>query len=932
MEKKKSLTIRRIIVIVFLAIFALIAFINFRGSYLEYKELGDNFLQTFLTKVKYQYLVMLINFIIIYIVMYLTGRGIKKGLKTFFEQEKKEMPGLPNKSISLVVALIESIFIGMIFTPNIILCISNTSFGETDPIFNLDISFFMFIEPLIKMIAIYFICILVGIILYSFGYYVVVFNKYFDGVDKDTLIKSPIMKTLYRSIRFIAVGLAIYILICSMDVVFDNFLTTDNNIKLAGAGFIDSTIKYWGYNILAVILLIAIFKAINSLKKGNQIKILKDLLIVPIYLVLLFVVMLVFDLIFVNPNQFDKEKIYIESNMSSTKKAYAIDCDSSSIDYTGTVTVEEVEKNESIINNTVIVDKQTILNNLEETQTGTGYYTYKTAKLSSYMVDGAKKLLYVSPREIISNKRTYNSKTYEYTHGYGLIFTAATEVTEDGEIKYIQNDIAGENNVINIKTPQIYYGLETNTTVVVNAKNKKEFDYADDGQEYETDYNGDGGLNLNFLDRLILGIKEKNINLAFSSSVTSDSKVLINRNIIKRAKLALPDVVYDQDPYTVVDDKGDIYWVLDAYTISSSYPYSTYTEIEYDGRRQGINYIRNSIKVIINSYTGEMKYYITDRTDPIAMAYRKVYPELFEDLDSVIPASIQEQFIYPEFLYNVQATMLEEYHNTKADVLYRSDDTWEKATYKNAQTTNKTGNVLEAYYTMIKNSNGDDAIGLIQMYTQKDKQNIKSYLIGTVENGQNKLEMKTLQSDTTILGPTQLDTQISQDETIQSEIDSLTVTGAKVTKNMIIVPIENTLIYIEPIYQTLVNESNLPVLKKVVVASGNKVAIGDNLQEAVKNLISQYATNIDLETTENIDGIIDAIIKANDDLSDSLNSNNWEFMGSDIQKLQELINLLKTQVEEDKENSEESNNTLDQNNLVNNNITVNDILYNETNE
>ena len=314
------------------------------------------------------------------------------------------------------------------------------------------------------------------------------------------------------------------------------------------------------------------------------------------------------------------------------------------------------------------------------------------------------------------------------------------------------------------------------------------------------------------------------------------------------------------------------------------------------------------------------------------MAYRKVYPELFEDLDSVIPASIQEQFIYPEFLYNVQATMLEEYHNTKADVLYRSDDTWEKATYKNAQTTNKTGNVLEAYYTMIKNSNGDDAIGLIQMYTQKDKQNIKSYLIGTVENGQNKLEMKTLQSDTTILGPTQLDTQISQDETIQSEIDSLTVTGAKVTKNMIIVPIENTLIYIEPIYQTLVNESNLPVLKKVVVASGNKVAIGDNLQEAVKNLISQYATNIDLETTENIDGIIDAIIKANDDLSDSLNSNNWEFMGSDIQKLQELINLLKTQVEEDKENSEESNNTLDQNNLVNNNITVNDILYNETNE
>lgn len=916
MEKKKILTLRRILVTVFLIVCAVIAYINFRGSYLEYKELGENYLQTFLTKEKYYYRVLIINFILVYIIMYFSGRKIKKGLKVFFEQENKQVPRLPNKSIAVVTAIIESLIVGQKFTPNIILWISNTSFREVDAVFGLDVSFFMFIEPLLKMAVLYFIAICIGIIIYTFIYYVIVFNKYFDGVDRETLKQNLAMKTLYRNIRLVAIGLCAYIVVCSMDIVFDNFLTTDNGIKLAGAGLVDSTIKYWGYNILGVVLLLSIFRAINSFKKGKQSKILKDLIVVPIYLVALFIVMLMFDLIFVNQNEFDKEKKYIESNISTTKKAYGIDCDSESIDYTGTITDEEVQKNQNIIDNATIVDKQTVLENLNETQASSGYYTYKIAKISSYEVNGMKKLMYVSPREIINNRRTYNSKTYEYTHGYGLIFTSSTESSDDGTIMYIQNDIAGkESNIIKVNEPRIYYGLETNTTVVTNAKDKKEFDYSDEQKDYETSYNGEAGLKMNFLDRLILGIKEKNVNIALSGSVTSESKILINRNIIKRARLALPDVIYDNNPYTVLDENGDIYWVIDAYTVSSSYPYSTYTEIEYNGQKRDINYIRNSIKVIINSYTGEMEYYITDRTDPIAMAYRKVYPELFQDLDSEISKTIQDQFIYPEFLYNVQSTMLEEYHNTKADVLYRSDNTWEKATYKNQSTNNKTKNTLKPYYTMVSNSDGEETIGLIQIYTPKNKQNISSYLIGTVENGQNKLTLKTLHSDTSILGPTQLDTQIAQDETIQSQIDSLSVTGAKVTRNMIIVPVENTLLYVEPIYQTLVNESNIPVLKKVIVASGNKVAIGNNLQEATQSLISKSATKIELNSTDDIEGLIDSIIKANDNLSESLESNNWEIMGTDIQKLQSLINTLKKKNNEEKKNE---NNTVAEENIVSN--------------
>ena len=195
------------------------------------------------------------------------------------------------------------------------------------------------------------------------------------------------------------------------------------------------------------------------------------------------------------------------------------------------------------------------------------------------------------------------------------------------------------------------------------------------------------GLQLGFVDRLILGITKGDINLAFSREMTNDSKILINREVTARAKKALPYLIYDENPYTVITEEGKIVWVVDAYTVSSSYPYSQYTSIEYNNTKQKINYIRNSVKVIIDSYDGTMSYYITDRNDPIAMAYRNIYKDLFMDLDEQIPQDIQEHLIYPKFLYNVQAEVLKAYHNVKPDVLYRADDLWDIAKYNTSKST-----------------------------------------------------------------------------------------------------------------------------------------------------------------------------------------------------------------------------------------------------
>lgn len=889
--------IRTIIVIIFMLILAISMYIITRGSYLEYKELGDKYLSIYKTNIMYQYIIMGINFIIIFLIMYFANRGIRKGLKVFFEEEKKEMPKLMNKSISLVIAIVSSVIVGIVFTPKVILYASNVSFEKTDLIFNLDISFYMFVEPLIKMTLSYIMGIFIFLIVYSIVYYIFVFNRFFDGVDKETLKKSYLIKQILTNIRILSIFYAVYILVGTLDIVFSGFITTNSKLQLTGAGLTDVTIKLWGNIILAIVIVVSIFLATSNIKKENKSGTIKNLLAIPAYMVCMFIVMFGFNVIFVNSNKYDKEKEYIERNIAYTKEAYGINIEDEMIEYSGTITTDEIKNNQNILNNAVIINKKNALEKLNNEQSEKGYYTYQTAGITKFTENNNTKLVYVSPREIASNRRTYNSKTFEYTHGYSAILTSAVSTTEDGDIAYVKNNISDNNY---IKKPQIYYGLKTDSTIVVSNNSSEEYDYTDaKGTEYTSSYEGNSGIELGFFDRLILGIKCQNPNLAFSHKVNKNTKILVNRNIVKRAKLILNNVLFDENPYIAVDSKGEMYWVLDAYTISSNYPYSTYTNVRYNNERKTINYIRNSIKVIINCYDGSMRFYITDDTDPIAMAYRKMYPNVFEELDSKIPEDISENFVYPKFLYDVQSSMIEEYHNIKSEVLYRGDDSWKKASYVATQNNKSVTTTLDSYYTMVKDNN----IGLVQIYSPNNKQNLIAYLVGINESGINKLKTYRLSSDEVILGLTQLDNKIMQDENMKNQIEKLNVTGAKISKNIMVVPVEKTLLYIEQIYQTKINEKEdgNPLLKKVIVSSGNKVAIGNNLKEALENIVSQEATSIDTNTTDDIDGTIQSIIKANKNLTNSMNSKNWEIIGSDIKTLQELIDKLEMQKKKEDE-------------------------------
>lgn len=914
-ENKKQNKGRKTIVTIVLILAAIILYIIERGQYLEIKEIGENYLPIFWQNLRNISITAILNFIIVFTVIYISTSKIKDGLKTFFEDEKKAMPKLPQKSIAFIIATIITIATSGYILQKALPCFYNTQFVATDPVFGLDIGYFVFIWPFLELITMYALVAIIAATVYMAIYYLIVFNVYFDGISRESVKKSNIEKQALSNLKKIIVLFAILILLLTQNIGVQKFIVLSDeqteNYSIFGAGITETTIRLWGYIGLSIIMVLSVFKAIKEFTKGNTKKIIKALLWVPAYLVILAVGMLGFNLIYVNSNELDKERTYIAENIKNTKKAYGIDIEEDVIKDEGTITQSAITANSETISNIPIVNAENVIKDLEGSQTTKGYYKFTRAQIGNYTIDDKQQLVYVTPREIANAKATYNNKTYEYTHGFGAIITSATSTTSSGNINHIQKSFEQTDEVVNVSEPRIYFGLETNSTVVTNSNNKKEFDYPTENalSNTENTYDGPAGLKANFLDRLVLSLREKDVNLVFSGNVKSDSKIITNRNIIQRAKTVMPYLEYDQNPYLVIRNNGELVWVLDAYTTSNNYPYSQRTMLENNGiTKKEINYIRNSVKVIINAYTGEVTFYRTDKTDPIAMVYEKTYPDLFAKEE--IPEDISNHFVYPEYLYSIQAEVLERYHNIQPDVLYRSDDIWDVATHNtSSKMTSTKGTAIKPYYTMLKTSDSNSSrLGLVLPYTPYGKQNIKAYLVGSCdENGNNVLKLYNYTEDSNVLGPMQLDTQLSQDERISKEIDSLNVTGTKISKDIIIVPIDNTLLYVEPIYQQYVNETDsLPVLKKVVVASGTKVAIGDTFTQALTNLVSQYAVNIEVGNSDNIDELVSLIIKANNNLKTSTQSSDWEQIGKDTKKLQTLIDRLEeVKAELDKKEQEE---------------------------
>ena len=926
---KKSNKTRKIIVLFVIVLFAIITGISLRAEYLNYLEIGEEYISVLYQKIKNKYIVIGVAFAITYVYIYVLNKFIIKGLNKFFNEEKKEMPKLPNKSLSLIVGLVSGIIASGALADKLAIFNNAGFFGNTDPIFAIDIGYYIFTLPFIQTLLLFLIGFFIITLAYVALYFVIVLNTHFDGVDGETLKKNTFVKLELFIVVLLAIVFCIYVFISAQNILTGSMVQIGNeeNTSLVGAGKIDITIKVWGYRILSVIIAIAVIRLLIYARKGNFKQGIISVLIVPAYFLVLFIIMIGFQFAYVGRNELDSEKEYIAYNINNTKKAYGIDIEQQNIDNYQSITLEQIENNENVINNIPLITEDVTLTTVAEHQENSVYYDYKNTFLSLYKINGNKELVYITPREILTDKTiSYNNKSLKYTHGYSVVVNSATDTDEAGYSKYILSDFTNQ-EILNIKQPRIYFGLETNSTIKTNTSFGKEYDYPITASKYEENiYDGEAGLNLGFLDRAILGISEKKFRLAFSTDTTNDTKIISNRNIIERAKKILPDILYDENPYLVITEEGKLVWVLDGYTRSCSYPYSQISTIDIKGYKERINYIRNSVKVLIDAYDGTTTFYITDKTDPIIMTYRNMYPDLFKDNE--LPEDIKEHLVYPKFLYNIQSEMINMYHDISEDTLYRADDIWQITTKSNPTNSKMSGVQMEPYYTMLKTiDNNKETLGLVLTYNKFEKQNITSYLVGSVENGKSELSLYKFSSESNVVGITQLNNQIEQDERISKELETINTSGTKLVKDMIIVPINKSLLYVEPVYQVMLNESEIPVLRKVIVASGNTVAIGDTLADAINNLFNDaYAVDLEFVNVDDINALIDSVIKANNNLNESLESNNFEMIGKDVSSLQALINQLETarknELEEEKENNTNTvlENTVKDQNTVNQNV------------
>lgn len=417
-EKVKKIVSRRLIVIFFLIVYALIFLISTRSEYLQYKEIGQQYVSIFEKNIKTKYLFFFVSFIIAYIIIFISNKMVRKTLKELFDKEEKEMPQLPNKSISFIVGVIVAFIAQWVLTQKFLMFTSSAQFGINDTVFGMDISFYMFQLPFIKAVLIFFIAFLAILTVYVSIYYIVIINVCLNGVDADELRKNNFLKQLFTYIFIIAILVAGLMVLSSQEVVTGNLITLKDEARtqLVGAGITEVKIKVIGYRILGVVILFSLIRVIKYLKKFKVKKIITSMLITPIYLVLLFVVMTGFQYIYAERNELDKQKDYIDENIKSTRSAYNIEIDEKNIDNTSNLDDSTISKNSDLIRQITIVDKATTLANLAEYKDSEGYYTYQNTQLGRYVVNGRKKSLYITPREIISGaNRTYNNKTYQYT-------------------------------------------------------------------------------------------------------------------------------------------------------------------------------------------------------------------------------------------------------------------------------------------------------------------------------------------------------------------------------------------------------------------------------------------------------------------------------------------------------------------------------------
>lgn len=794
------------------------------------------------------------------------------------------------------------------------------SFGEVDPIFNKDISFYVFKLPLVQSlfstaISLIIILVLITVIIYlALGFK----DKIYQNKDNVININSKtygIRKFAGKQLAVLASVLSLLIG-CSYLLKSYNLVYSTRGVSY-GAGYTDVKITMIFYKVIAIACVISSIVVFISILKLKFRPIIISIASIAVLIVLEPVVAIFTQQFVVKPNEMELEKPYISYSIDATKKAFNIDeIEVKEMEPNENITSEKLEDNKDIIENLKVNSTGPLLSFYQQVQLIKNYYEFNDADTDRYNINGKYTQVFVSPREINREAMTtWQNKHLRYTHGYGLAMSRVNSVTEFGQPDFVMKDIPTVNTTdINLENPRIYFGESDNDYVIVNTEGG-EFDYPTGDTENTFNYNGTGGLKMTPFNRVLFSIYERNPKILMSSSITSESRIILNRNIVKRVQEIAPFLTYDSDPYIVVHD-GRLVWMMNAYTSTDKYPFSEPNE--------GVNYIRNSVKVVVDAFNGNVDFYVTDENDPIINCYLKIYKGLFKPL-SEMPEDLKEHFRYPQDLFELQSKVLTKYHVDDPIKLFTEEDLWDRSldvvkhggenlsqgdegkeeSILNKAKENKNNEAEnEGLYLMTKLPDEENVeMMLLDYFNMRGKQSMVA-LLGARMDGDNygELVMYKFPPQRTIYSPILFKNRIQQDPNISKEISLWAGKGSEVIYgDIIIVPIEDSLLYLNTIYLKANSENSMPEMKRVILSNGDKIVIEENIEKALLKLFNYNSfeenknSNKDetsnTEITSDNSGVKEAADLFNKAIEAQKNGD-WATYGEFINKLGDVLNKM----------------------------------------
>lgn len=893
------------VIIAALIVFVLVYYVG-KGfiEYIQIREVGQQYTSVFLKNLFTRIVVQAISFISLFLGVILSILVIRRNLYVL----NIERGFLNSKLISVLISLLCALLLGGLVSGSLsekFLVFTNPQwFGKVDPVFGRDIGYYIFQRPF-----------LVSLVESAFGVWlfitVAVFVVYwfFGAVLSGYSAKELLGFKSVALHNYINLGILLGINCLSYIFKAENILYSSFG-ELSGAGFTDKTVWLTYYRIAPFLLIAIIVMTGIFLSKKKTALAIKTVLVYPAAWILAGVIALGVQGVIVSPNEVIREQKNIAANIEYTQTAYGLDNISEVVfDVKNDLSVEDIKAHEEVTDNIRILDLSANLTVLNQIQGIRNYYKFNETDIVPYEIDGKKTAVAITPREITKENLsdsadTYINRTLRYTHGFGVTMNAINQVTTQGQPEFLIKDIPprSADGIQQIKQPRIYYGELTNDYVVVGNHKYKELDYSEGQEDIEFSYDGNGGLKLGFLNRMIFAAKYGDIRLVISDLVSGDSRILINRNILDRLNTVAPFFKYDTDPYMVIDADGTLKWIVDAYTTTDSFPYAQ----SYNGE---FNYIRNSVKAVVDAYNGDVTFYVADENDPIVKNYRAIYPNLFSD--DPIPEGIKQHIKYPEYMFKVQSDVYGKYHISNPTTFYNKNDMWVIARERYGTATEE--KELAAYYNMMKLENEDEAELLLTVpYTLTNKDNMVAWLAVRNEWGNyGKLQVYKFPKDINVYGPMQIENRINSDMNISKELNLWSQGGSKVIRgNMIVVPIDDSILYVEPIYIASSNQSTLPELKQVVVAYNEKIVMKSSLDEALYALFNEKAPSknpdeiaIEPETNETLgyEDVAKKVIEEFKRVKTANAENDWSGFGESMKALEQSITDLEKSISSNEE-------------------------------